>query len=209
MDFNKPEIALQGAEPSSATANSVDPSKLSALRRLLGVIDMLTQALNKVIVFTSTIAIASAGAILSWEATARYLFKIPSDWQDEVTIFLLVGATFMSCAWVQLSRGHIGIQALSGLLSPRVDWIRRILSDLMSALFCTFFSWKSWTLLLEAIEDHQISDSAFGAPLWIPYSSMAVGMSLLTLVLFTQVLSTCILVSSVPSDADQQTNSHH
>ena len=42
-----------------------------------------------------------AGCVLTWEATARYLFKIPSDWQDEVTIFLLVGATFLSAAWVQ------------------------------------------------------------------------------------------------------------
>ena len=59
----------------------------------------------------------------------------------------------------------------------------------MSLLFCCFFSWKSWTLLLEAIEDQQISGSAFGAPLWIPYGSMAVGMSLLVLVLFIQVVS--------------------
>lgn len=155
---------------------------------MLKVLESLIAVLNKLIVFTSTVAIAIAGGILSWEATARYLFKIPSDWQDEVTIFLLVGATFMSCAWVQHSRGHIGIQALAAILSPRVDRARRVLSDVLSFLFCTFFTWKSWTLLLEAIEDHQISGSAFGAPLWIPYSCMAVGTSLLALVLLVQVL---------------------
>ena len=155
---------------------------------MLKVLESLIAALNKLIVFISTIAIAIAGGILSWEATARYLFKIPSDWQDEVTIFLLVGATFMSCAWVQHSRGHIGIQALAAVLSPRFDRARRVLSDMLSFLFCAFFTWKSWTLLLEAIEDHQISGSAFGAPLWIPYSCMAVGTSLLALVLLVQVL---------------------
>ena len=61
---------------------------------LLKGLDILIATLNKVIVFFSTLAVAIAGAILSWEATARYLFKIPSDWQDEVTIFLLVGSTF-------------------------------------------------------------------------------------------------------------------
>ena len=165
------------------------PEKSSIGSYFLGYLDLLINRLNSVIVFFCTLAVAAAGCILSWEATARYLFKIPSDWQDEVTIFLLVGSTFLSCAWVQQSRGHIGIQALSSILGPRANAARIFFGDLMSFLFCAFFSWKSWTLLLEALEDHQISGSAFGAPLWIPYSSMAIGTSLLSLVLFAQILN--------------------
>ena len=102
----------------------------------------------------------------------------------------------MACPWVQQQRGHVAIQALSAVLSPRADRLRRWISDVMSMLFCSFFAWKSWTLLLEAIEDHQISGSAFGAPLWIPYGSMAIGMSLLVLVLFIQVVSAQALKST-------------
>lgn len=130
-----------------------------------------------------------AGCVLTWEATARYLFKIPSDWQDEVTIFLLVGATFLSAAWVQEHRGHIGIQALGAILSPAADRIRRFVSDIVTLVFCVFFCWKTWTLLIEAVKDGQISGSAFGAPLWIPYGCMAVGMTLLSLELLAQVLT--------------------
>jgi hypothetical protein len=144
---------------------------------------------NQMAATVGSVAIGIAACVLTWEATARYLFKIPSDWQDEVTIFLLVGATFLSAGWVQAQRGHVGIQALGALLSPQADAMRRFLSDFLSLLFCTFFAWKSWTLLLEAIEDNQISGSAFGAPLWIPYGSMALGTSLLVLVLLEQVLS--------------------
>jgi TRAP-type C4-dicarboxylate transport system permease small subunit len=134
-------------------------------------------------------ALALAACILTWEASARYLFKIPSDWQDEVTIFLLVGATFLSSAWVQHERGHVAIQALSTVLSPKMDRLRRRLSDVLSLIFCAFFTWKSWSLLLEAIAEDQISTSAFGAPLWIPYGCMAVGCSLLVLVLLEQVIT--------------------
>ena len=154
--------------------------------------ERLLAPLNRLASLASAMAIGLAACILTWEATARYLFKIPSDWQDEVTIFLLVGATFMSSAWVQHHRGHVAIQALSSVLNPKVDAFRRWMSDLMSLLFCAFFSWKSWTLLLEAIEDHQISGSAFGAPLWIPYGCMALGTSLLVLVLLNQVLSAAL-----------------
>jgi hypothetical protein len=43
--------------------------------------------------------------------------------------------------------------------------------------------------LIEAVKDGQISGSAFGAPLWIPYGCMAVGMTLLSLELLAQVLT--------------------
>jgi TRAP-type C4-dicarboxylate transport system permease small subunit len=151
--------------------------------------DRILVFVNRLASVASALSIGLAACVLTWEATARYLFKIPSDWQDEVTIFLLVGATFMSCAWVQQHRGHVAIQALSSILSPKVDGFRRWLSDALSLLFCSFFSWKSWTLLIEAIQDHQISGSAFGAPLWIPYGCMSVGTTLLVLVLLNQVLS--------------------
>jgi TRAP-type C4-dicarboxylate transport system permease small subunit len=127
--------------------------------------------------------------VLTWEATARYLFKIPSDWQDEMAIFLLVGATFLAAAWVQEARGHVGIQALAALLSPRADTVRRWVSDIATLLFCSFFAWKSWNLLIEAVQDGQTSNSAFGAPLWIPYGSMALGSTMLALQVLAQLLA--------------------
>ena len=145
--------------------------------------------INQVAAAIGAIATGAAACVLTWEATARYLFKIPSDWQDEVTIFLLVGATFLSAGWVQEWRGHIGIQALSAVMSPAADRRRRFASDIMTLVFCLFFCWKCWSLLIEAVNDGQISGSAFGAPLWIPYGCMAVGMSLLVLVLIEQVAS--------------------
>jgi len=143
------------------------------------------RAVNRFVAVVGAIAIGAAACVLTWEATARYLFKIPSDWQDEVTIFLLVGATFLSAAWVQQWRGHIGIQALGAILPPAADRIRRFVSDIVTLVFCAFFCWKCWSLLIEAVKDGQI----FGAPLWIPYGCMAAGMTLLVLVLVEQVLT--------------------
>jgi len=144
---------------------------------------------NQAAAAIGAVATGIAACVLTWEATARYLFKIPSDWQDEVSIFLLVGATFLSAGWVQQWRGHVGIQALGAVLPPAADRVRRFVSDIATLIFCTFFGWKCWSLLFEAVKDGQISGSAFGAPLWIPYGCMAVGMTLLVLVLTEQVLT--------------------
>ncbi len=144
---------------------------------------------NAAAALASALAVGVAGAVLTWEATARYLFKIPSDWQDELSVFLLVGATFLSAAWVQERRGHVGIQALAAILPPAADRVRRFLSDVVTLLFCGFFCWKSWSLLVEAVRDGQTSNSAWGAPLWVPYGCMAAGMTLVVLQVLLQVLA--------------------
>ena len=79
---------------------------------------------------------------------------------------------------------------MAALLPPAADRARRTLADLLSFLFVTFFAWKSITLLLEALADGQTTPSSWGPPLWIPYSCMAAGMSLLALQLLLQVLGT-------------------
>ncbi len=155
---------------------------------LLGLIQSLVGFLNGLLAILSAIAIAVAGAVLTWEVAGRYFFSIPSDWQDELSTFLLIGATFASAAWVQARRGHVAIDALGAILPPRADAVRRWLADLLSLAFVIFFAWKSWSLLLEAIEDGQTTPSAWGPPLWIPYSCMAIGMSLLGVQLLLQVL---------------------
>ena len=159
------------------------------MRGALGAAALWLGRVNNVAAVASAIAVGIAACVLTWEATARYLFHIPSDWQDEVSVFLLVGATFLSASWVQERRGHVGIQALSAILPPRADAARRLASDIAALAFCVFFSWKSWTLLHEAVKDGQTSNSAFGAPLWIPYGAMALGMTLVSLQLLVQVLS--------------------
>ncbi len=157
-------------------------------RGLLGGVQSLLDGLNSVMAVLSALAIAVAGAVLTWEVAGRYFLSIPSDWQDELSTFLLIGATFASASWIQARRGHVAIDALTHILPPGVDHVRRVVADLLSLLFVAFFAWKSVTLLLEALEDGQTTPSSWGPPLWIPYGCMAVGMILLALQLLLQVL---------------------
>jgi len=154
---------------------------------VLGTAQRLLDRLNALLMAVSALAAAAAGGVLTWEVAGRYFFKIPSDWQDELSIFLLVGATFLSAGWIQARRGHVGIDALEHVLPHAVDRVRRFLVDLASLAFCGFFCLRCWTLLLEALEDGQTSNSAWSPPLWIPYGLMAAGMSVLVAQLALQV----------------------
>ena len=148
----------------------------------------LFDKLNRAIVLLSAIALLVASCVLTYSVVLRYFSPQPTDWQDEFSVFLLIGVTFMSAAWVQSQRGHIGIEALAAILPPHVNTLRLRLVDAASALFCAFFAWKSWTLLHEAWVEGYVSSSSWSPPLWIPYLAMALGMSLLTLQILLQAV---------------------
>lgn len=145
----------------------------------LGRMDRLLEGLNAALQVPAMLALLAAAAILTYSVLARYFLKVPTDWEDEAAVFLLIGAIFFSSAHVQALRGHVGIEALAGLLPPRVDCLRRLVVDVLTAAFCIFFAWKSWTLWHEAWADGQTTTSTWGPPLWIPYGTMALGMTLL------------------------------
>jgi TRAP-type C4-dicarboxylate transport system permease small subunit len=153
-----------------------------------GVADRILAAINDIVVKLSSVALIAAGFVLTYSVIVRYFLKISTDWQDEMSVFLIVGAVFMSSAAVQALRGHVAIEAIVGLLPPRTNMIRQVLVDLASFAFCGFFAWKSWTLLQEAWEEGYHSGSTWGPPLWIPYSLMAVGMTLLSIQILLQVV---------------------
>jgi len=170
------------ADQADGAATATGNAPVAALARALSVC-------NNIIVVFAALALIAACAILSYSVLGRALFQMANYWQDEAAVFLLVGATFMTSAYVQSQRGHIGIEAFVGLLSPRANSIRLWLVDVASFAFCTFFAWKSWTLAHEAYVDGQVSNSMWSPPLAIPYVLMALGMSLLCVQLLLQIIT--------------------
>lgn len=155
--------------------------------RQLAALEAALATVNRIVMALAAVALLVAACVLIESVIVRYLFKATTDWQDEVTVFLLVGATFLSSAFVQSQRGHVGIEALAGLLPVWADHARRLLIDAASALFCGFFAWKSWTLTYEAWSDGATTASTFAPPLAIPYGLMAAGMTLLTVQIALQL----------------------
>ena len=153
----------------------------------LGALERAIAAINQVTLFLSMIALAAASLVLTYSVFSRYLFKAGTDWQDEVAVFCIVGAVFLCGAWVQAQRGNVGIEAITGILSDRVNRIRVLVVDVLTLAFCAFFSWKSWTLFHEAWVDKMTTSSTFSPPLTIPYGLMAAGMTLLVAQLLLQV----------------------
>ena len=153
------------------------------VRGFSGFVETLANVLFRV----SAVALLAAGFVLTGGVIYSHATGRGLDWQDEVMIFLVSGAIFLSAAYVQGKRGHVGIELLPSYLSPGADRIRSLVVDALALAFCALFAWEAGALLREAIHEGQTTHSAWGPPLWIPYSVMTIGMTVLALQLAAQV----------------------
>jgi len=173
---------------SAAIEDSAEVKGTATGNPLVAALERALSFCNGIIVVVAALAMIAACAILSYSVLGRAVFHLANYWQDEASVFLLVGATFMTSAYVQGRRGHIGIEAFVGLLSPLANRIRLWLVDLASFLFCSFFAWKSWTLAHEAYVEGRVTNSTWSPPFAIPYTLMAFGMTLLCVQIFLQIV---------------------
>jgi TRAP-type C4-dicarboxylate transport system permease small subunit len=163
-----------------------------------GAAERILAAINGVAVYLSCIALVIASFVLTYSVIVRYFLRFSTDWQDETSVFLIIGAVFLSAAAVQARRGHVAIEAIVGLLPRRVNAARMILVDIASLVFCAYFAWKSWLLLEEAWTEGFRTGSTWAPPLWIPYSLMTIGMALLSVQLALQIIDGLRRRSSAP-----------
>jgi len=111
----------------------------------------------------------------------RYVLGHNTIWQTDFTTYCLIAATFIGSPYVLLSRGHVNVDVLPHYLGARARFWLALLSALVSFAFCatiavlTFLFWK------EAWDNRWVSDTMWRARLWIPYSSMPIGLGILSL----------------------------
>jgi len=111
----------------------------------------------------------------------RYVLNQNTIWQTDFTTYCLIAATFIGSPYVLMTRGHVNVDVLPLYLSGRARFGLALASAIVSLAFCmtiavlTFLFWK------ESWDNRWVSDTMWRARLWIPYSSMPIGLGILSL----------------------------
>lgn len=161
------------------------------------------RGINQAMAYLSAFLILVCSLVLVYEVVTRYILQISNDWVIELSIFMLIAATFLAAAHTQRERGHVGIEILDEVMSKRASRIRLLLGDILSMLFCGLVAYLSAVYCYEAYDQGWTTSSTWGPKLWIPYFFMALGMFLLTLQFIVQIVEG--LMGKVP---ELPTHSH-
>jgi TRAP-type C4-dicarboxylate transport system permease small subunit len=111
----------------------------------------------------------------------RYILNENTIWQTDFVTWSLVAATFVGSPYVLLTRGHVNVDVLPLYLPYRARWWLALASIVMSLAFCLVLAILTSRFWLEAWENRWVSDTMWRARLWIPYSSMPIGLGILVL----------------------------
>lgn len=152
-----------------------------AFRRLINRFNALMGLVAGISIVVSCVSISN-------EVVWRYYLKAPHTWSLEFNIFLLIGATFLAAGYTQMRRAHVGTEVLETLMPARWNRRRILVGDVLSFLLCGFIAVKVWQYTGQAWNEGWVTDSVWAPPLWIPYSVMGFGMTLLTLEYSVQIV---------------------
>jgi TRAP-type C4-dicarboxylate transport system permease small subunit len=136
----------------------------------------------------SALLILFATLVLTYEVVTRYFMKVANDWVIELCIFLLIAATFLAAGYTQAERGHVGIEVLDEVMSPRGNRIRQLVGDVLSLVVVAVIARNAWHYMYNAYQQGWATSSTWGPPLWIPYFFMAFGLSTLGLQMLIQIV---------------------
>jgi TRAP-type C4-dicarboxylate transport system permease small subunit len=123
------------------------------------------------------------------EAVARNVFGTSLQITDEVGGYLLVALTFLSMSVAESHGGFHRVEFVQMRLSPRMRIISQIVFELMSLAASALVTWQLVRLAMNSYRSEDVAPTPLATPLWMPQTSMGVGMALLCLALVRTILA--------------------
>ncbi len=150
----------------------------------------------RAVTFTSRVAgvfgallIGFAVLVICDMVIERYVFNLTTIWQIDVVTYCIVAATFISSAYVLMTRGHVNVDILPLHLKPRPRYYLALGTMLVALAFCVVIFILCTIYWHEAYSEGWLSNTVWRARLWIPYLSMPVGLGLLVLQYLAELLA--------------------
>ncbi len=101
---------------------------------------------------------------------------------------LLVASTFIGSAYVLSEKAHVSMEWVYDFLSKKNIIRLKIFTSLLSLLFFILLFYFGYLITAEAFIKNYTTGSIWDPPLWIPYSSMLIGATLMILQYIAEII---------------------
>ena len=132
--------------------------------------------LSQISGYIAALSILAATLIIVEQVVVRYIFKIPTIWQVETAVYLLIAATFIGAPYGLKEKAHINIDMLIIHISAGARRKLELVTSTIAMLFCFFLAYRGAVMWWEAFEGGWRSPSLLSVPLVYPYALIPVGM---------------------------------
>jgi TRAP-type C4-dicarboxylate transport system permease small subunit len=126
--------------------------------------------------------------LIGSEAVARNVFATSLQVTDEIGGYLLVAMTFLSMSVAEAHGAFHRVELIQSRLGEKVRMISQIAFDLMSLGASAIVTWQLTRLMLNSWRSEDVAPTPLQTPLWLPQSTMAIGMALLCFALVRTII---------------------
>ncbi|MEJ2587021.1 MAG: TRAP transporter small permease [Deltaproteobacteria bacterium] len=140
---------------------------------------LITEGLTHVTGWIAALSLVAAAVIVTEGVIVRKLFGVSTIWQIEASVYLLIFTVFTGSAFVQKNEHHLNVDLVVIHLSPKAREITLIVVSILSCMIVAVIAWYAWPMWWETVLTNEHSESLWGPPLWIPYSFLPLGMTIL------------------------------
>ena len=143
-------------------------------------VDVASEALCSLFLLAMIVMIAA-------EAIARNVFGTSLQITDEVGGYLLVALTFLSMSVAESHGAFHRVELVQMRLSRNARIASQIVFDLMALAASGLVTWQLVRLAINSWRAEDMAPTPLGTPLWLPQTSMGIGMALLCLALLRSI----------------------
>lgn len=138
------------------------------------------------------VMLALVAAFLFFEVAARYLFRAPTIWTQDVSITLQIWLTFLGMAYVLRRREMIRITVVTERLGPTANRVLDIFGLLVVTGFSILAVRETTRIALESIAVGRRQPTMLEMPNWINEFGLVVGFSLLLVQAIAELVRSAI-----------------
>lgn len=131
--------------------------------------------------YVSAVLILLAMLVVCYGVVLRYGFGASTVWQTEMTIYLLMFASFVGGAYGLRHGDHVRIDLVVNMMPPRGRLVMRLMAAVLATLFTIIVTVIATTMWLHTLEVGAHSGTAWNPPLVYPHLILPVGMALISL----------------------------
>jgi C4-dicarboxylate transporter DctQ subunit len=148
---------------------------MRALTKLLSIFD---RGLDVMAVLAGILLLFTMISVSS-EVAARYFFNRPTGWVTEVGSYVLLYVTFLVAAWVLRGEGHVSMDIIINLFSPRTQSLIQLVTSGASALVCLILAWLGARVSWDLFETGYFTPTMLELPKWFLTAVISFGFLLL------------------------------
>jgi TRAP-type C4-dicarboxylate transport system permease small subunit len=118
----------------------------------------------------------------------------------DFTGFFLAAASFLALAYTLRTGGHIRVTLILTRLNEKLRRIFEIWSLLFCSTVAVYFTCYTFLLIRESYTYNDLSSGMIAVPIWIPQSTMLIGLIVLSIALIDELIS--VIRGNKPGYAD-------